>query len=227
MGKVTSIKAPVAAGGDFEIAPEGVFLARCYKMVDVGTQTITSQFGTKESRQIYLYWELLADDEGEEVRMDDGQPFSIFNSYKLSMHQKSNLRKHLEAWRGKKFTEEEAADFDLSKLLGQACKLQIVHTDSKDGQRTYANIAAIMTSKKKPEGVNELVSFSISDPDMEVFNDLPEWLQNKIEESPEWQEDDDDSEEQAAPAAPAKTAKAVPANGGEDDDRIDIADVPF
>ena len=60
MGKVTSIKAPVAAGGDFEIAPEGVFLARCYKMVDVGTQTITSQFGTKESRQIYLYWELLA-----------------------------------------------------------------------------------------------------------------------------------------------------------------------
>lgn len=227
MAKVTSIKAPVSAGGDFEIAPEGVFLARCYKMVDVGTQTETSQFGTKENRKIYLYWELLADDEGEEIRMEDGQPFSIFNSYKLSMHQKSNLRKHLEAWRGKKFTEEEAADFDLSKLLGQACKLQIVHADSKDGTKTFANIAAIMTSKKKPEGVNELVSFSVENPDMEVFNDLPEWLQNKIEESPEW---NDEEEEEAPAPAPVKkpTAKAVPANGGdEDDDKIDIADVPF
>jgi len=212
MAKVTSIKAPLTTGGDFEIAPEGVFLARCFKMVDVGTQTITSQFGTKDTRQVYLYFELLEDDEGEKVRMEDGQPYIIFNSYKLSMHQKSALRKHLEAWRGKKFTEDEAAGFDLSKLLGQACKLQVVHTDSKDGQRTYANISAIMTTKKKPEGVNELISFSVEDPDMDVFNDLPEWLQDKIENSPEWTADDTESD--------AKEAST-------EEDKIDIQDVPF
>lgn len=212
MAKVTSIKAPLTTGGDFEIAPEGVFLARCFKMVDVGTQTITSQFGTKDTRQVYLYFELLEDDEGEKVRMEDGQPYIIFNSYKLSMHQKSALRKHLEAWRGKKFTEDEAAGFDLSKLLGQACKLQVVHTDSKDGQRTYANISAIMTTKKKPEGVNELISFSVEDPDMEVFNDLPEWLQDKIENSPEWTADDTESGAEEASA---------------EEDKIDIQDVPF
>jgi hypothetical protein len=212
MAKVTSIKAPLTTGGDFEIAPEGVFLARCFKMVDVGTQTITSQFGTKDTRQVYLYFELLEDDEGEKVRMEDGQPYIIFNSYKLSMHQKSTLRKHLEAWRGKKFTEDEAAGFDLSKLLGQACKLQVVHTDSKDGQRTYANISAIMTTKKKPEGVNELISFSVEDPDMEVFNDLPEWLQDKIENSPEWTADDTESGAEEASA---------------EEDKIDIQDVPF
>lgn len=223
MPKVTPIKAPVSAGGDFEIAPEGVFLARCYKMVDIGTQTETGQYGTKQNRKIYLYWELLADDDGEEVRMEDGQPFSILNSYKLSMHQKSNLRKHLDAWRGKKFTEEEAADFDLTKLLGQACKLQITHSTSKDGTKTYANIETIMSTKKKPEGVNEISSFSIENPDMDVFNDLPQWLQEKIEDAPEWGEADAEEE---TPAAPAK--KAVPANGGdEDDDKIDIADVPF
>lgn len=212
MAKVTSIKAPLTTGGDFEIAPEGVFLARCFKMVDVGTQTITSQFGTKDTRQVYLYFELLEDDEGEKVRMEDGQPYIIFNSYKLSMHQKSALRKHLETWRGKKFTEDEAAGFDLSKLLGQACKLQIVHTNSKDGQRTYANISAIMTTKKKPEGVNELISFSVEDPDMEVFNDLPEWLQDKIENSPEWTADDTESGAEEASA---------------EEDKIDIQDVPF
>lgn len=229
MAKVTPIKAPVSAGGDFEIAPEGVFLARCYKMVDVGTQTETGQFGTKENRKIYLYWELLQDDDGEDVRMEDGKsPFSIFNSYKLSMHPKANLRKHLDSWRGKKFTEEEAADFDLTKLLGAFCKLQITHSASKDGQKTYANIEAIMTTKKKLDGVNEISSFSIENPDMDVFNDLPEWLQAKIEDAPEWEETDEDD----TPSAPAATSKKAgkaekTATEEEDDDTIDIADVPF
>jgi len=223
MAKVTPIKAPISAGGDFEIAPEGVFLARCYKMVDVGTQTETGQFGTKENRKIYLYWELLQDDDGEEVRMTDGQPFSIFNSYKLSMHPKANLRKHLDSWRGKKFTEEEAADFDLTKLLGAFCKLQITHSTSKDGQKTYANIEGIMTTKKKLEGVNEISSFSIENPDMDVFNDLPEWLQAKIEDAPEWE----DTDEADAPSAPATTTETAKAEEPKDDEEIDIADVPF
>lgn len=220
MAKVTPIKAPVGGGGDFEIAPEGVFLARCYKMIDVGTQTETGQFGTKQNRKIYLYWELLQDDDGEEIRMEDGQPYSIFNSYKLSMHEKANLRKHLDAWRGKKFTNEEAGEFDLTKLLGQFCKLQITHTEGKN-ERVYANIAAIMSTKKKVDGVNEISSFSIDNPDMEVFNDLPEWLQNKIEEAPEWQVSEAD---QVAEEKPAKKSKA-PAD--EEDEPIDIADVPF
>lgn len=226
MGKVTPIKAPVSAGGDFEIAPEGVFLARCYKMVDVGTQTETGQFGTKENRKIYLYWELLQDDDGEEIRMEDGKtPFSIFNSYKLSLHPKANLRKHIDSWRGKKLTEEEAADFDLTKLLGAFCKLQITHSTSKDGQKTYANIEAIMTTKKKLDGVNEVSSFSIENPDMEVFNALPEWLQAKIEDAPEW----DDTEEEEAAAAPATTTATKKAAKTEEpeEDEIDIADVPF
>jgi hypothetical protein len=219
MAKVTPIKAPASAGGDFEIAPEGVFLARCYKMVDVGTQTETGQFGTKENRKIYLYWELLQTADGDPVKMENGdQPFSIFNSYKLSMHPKANLRKHLDAWRGKKFTEEEAADFDVTKLLDKFCLLQITHSTSKDGQKTYANIDAIMSTKKTAPGVNEISSFNIENPDMDVFNALPEWLQAKIEDAPEWEESDDTAD---APAAPAVKKEDV------QEDQIDIADVPF
>lgn len=224
MAKVTPIKAPASAGGDFEIAPEGVFLARCYKMVDVGTQEETGAFGTKQNRKVYFWWELLQDDDGESVLMEDGQPFSIMNSYKLSMHQKSNLRKHVDSWRGKKLTEEEAADFDITVLLDKYCKIQVTHSTSKDGQKTYANIEAIMTTKKKPEGVNEISAFSIENPDMDVFNDLPEWIQNKIEDAPEWS--DAEVEVPEKPAANAKK-KAVAANSNDDDDEIDIDDVPF
>lgn len=219
MAKVTPIKAPASAGGDFEIAPEGVFLARCYKMVDVGTQTETGQFGTKENRKIYLYWELLQTADGDEVKMENGdQPFSIFNSYKLSMHPKANLRKHLDAWRGKKFTEEEASDFDVTKLLDKFCLLQITHSTSKDGQKTYANIDAIMSTKKTAPGVNEISSFNIENPDMDVFNALPEWLQAKIEDAPEWDDTDNTAD---APAAPAVKKEDV------QEDEIDVADVPF
>ena len=221
MTKIKPIKAKAGGnGGDFEIAPEGVYLARCYKMVDVGTQTSTGAFGTKESRTVYLYWELLQDDDGEVVRMDNGEPYSIFNSYTLSMNQKANLRKHIDSWRGKPLTEEQAEEFDITVLLDKFCKLQIVHRPSKDGSRTYANIGAIMTTKKKIEGVNEVSAFSIEDPDMEVFNDLPEWLQNKIEEAPEWDEVTTPEQTDAKPSKPAD-------NDDEDDKQIDIADVPF
>jgi hypothetical protein len=223
MAKVTPIKAPASAGGDFEIAPEGVFLARCYKMVDVGTQTETGQFGTKENRKIYLYWELLQTADGEEIKMENGEPFSIFNQYKLSMHPKANLRKHLDSWRGKKFTDEEAADFDVTKLLDKFCLLQITHSTSKDGQKTYANVDGIMTTKKKVDGVNEISSFSIENPDMEVFDALPEWLQQKIENAPEWEESEEDEAE--APAAAAETTKTAKKDVKEDE--IDIEDVPF
>lgn len=216
MSKVTPIKAPLSSGGDFEIAPEGVFLARCYKMVDVGTQTSTGAYGTKEARTVYLYWELLETADGEPVTMENGtQPFSIFNSYTLSMHPKANLRKHLDSWRGKKFTDEEAAEFDITKLLDKFCLIQVAHSKSKDGQKTYANIDAIMTTKKTAKGVNEIVSFSIENPDTEVFNDLPEWLQRKIEEAPEWQITD------------AEQVTETKAEETEDDDKIDVSDVPF
>lgn len=226
MGKVAPITAKAGGGGDFELPEPGVYVARCYKMVDVGTQTTTGQYGTKEQRQVYIYWELLTDDEGDEVKMEDGQLFSIFNSYTLSMNKKANLRKHLDSWRGVKFTEEEAAEFDITKLLGTYCKLQITHSKSKDGEKTYANVDGIMVTKKRPEGVNELVAFSIEAPDMDVFNELPEWLQNKIEDAPEWSETTDDETTTASePAAPAKSAKAAAAD--EDDNTIDIKDVQF
>lgn len=221
MSKVTPIKAPASGGGDFEIAPEGVFLARCYKMVDVGTQTSVGQFGTKENRTIYIYWELLQTADGEEVKMENGdQPFSIFSSYTLSMHPKAKLRKHLDSWRGKKFTEDQAKDFDVTQLLDKFCLLQIEHSESKDGTRTYANVVGIMTTKKKVDGVNEISSFNIESPDMEVFNDLPEWLQAKIEDAPEW---DDTATENAAPSQPAVKKEDVQVA----DDEIDVEDVPF
>lgn len=209
-----AIKAPVGNSEEFELVPAGVYLARCYKMVDIGTQQITSaKFGTKDVRQVIIYWELLQDDDGEAVFMKDGKRvFSISKTYTLSMHKKANLRADLDAWRGKPFTDAEAADFDVAKLLGVPCKIQVVHNTS--GDKVYANVGSIMTTKKKVEGVNSVVEFSIDSPDMKVFEELPQWLKDKIQGSAEW---DDDT------AVDADTEQSADV----EDDKIDVADVPF
>ena len=57
------------------------------------------------------------------------------------MNEKANLRKHLEGWRGKNFTDAEAEDFDLASVLGKPCMLIV--SESENGGKTYSNIASV------------------------------------------------------------------------------------
>jgi hypothetical protein len=169
-------------GGDFEILPEGQYTARCFKVIDLGTQELDYMGEIKFLPKIMVTWEILDD----KVKMADGRPFAISKQYTLSLHEKSNLYKDLVAWRGKSFTKEELLGFDISKLLGAYCQIQVVHNDSKDGTRTYANVNTIMGTKDRPKGVNPEMMFDIANSDMDVFDTLSEWLQTKIRSSEEW-----------------------------------------
>jgi hypothetical protein len=188
-----SLTVKSSGNGDFEITPEGTYVGRCIKVIDMGTQTTTGQFGTKSQKKVMISWELLDDD----IKMQDGRPFAASQFYKASLHEKAQLRKDLEAWRGKKFTEQELEGFDLNNVLGTYCMLQVVH--SSDGQ--YANVNAIMSYKgTKPNGVNDLVAFDISNPDMEVFNAFSDKMKAKIVSTPEWEERDKVIETMADPS---------------------------
>lgn len=166
--------------GTFEIVPEGVYVARCYRIIDLGTQTTTGIYGTKQQQKVNITWELLDD----EVKMADGRPFVTSKKYTASLHEKAQLRKDLEAWRGKKFTDEELEGFDLKNVLGTYCMIQVVHVENNG--TTYANVQAIMKTKEKPEGINENVYFDISEPDMQVYEGFSDYIKKQIEESAEW-----------------------------------------
>lgn len=169
-------------GGNFEMTPQGVHIARCFRMVDLGTQESEFQGQKKTQRKIMISWELL----GEE-RMADGNTFTISKRYTLSMHEKAQLRNDLEAWRGRAFTREEEAQFDVSKVLGTYCMINIMH-EEKNG-KTYANIASIMPLPKgmpKPSSPNECYLFDIDAPNMEIFNRFGDKLKATITSAPEW-----------------------------------------
>lgn len=170
-------------GGDFELTPNGSFIGRCYRMIDIGTQPgFTDQ--DKAQRKVHIYWELLEDEDGEPVTMKDGRPFSVSKKYTLSINPKANLRKDLDAWRGIAFKDEEAEAFDITKLLGTYCRIQVVHEDSNG--KTYANVSSIGFTKKKPQGVNEASWWSVEEPDYAAFEKMPDYLKEKIQQSPEW-----------------------------------------
>lgn len=208
-------------GGKFEQVPEGVFIARCYQLLDLGTQTVYIEGEEKQVAKIAVGWELLDD----EVRREDGAPFTIEKNYTASLWKTSGLAKDLVAWRGKAFTDEELKGFDLKKILDAYCQIQVAH--KKVGDKTYANIAAIMGMPKgmpKPEPVNDVIAFDIDEPDIAVFNSLRDYYKLKIQSAPEWKAKESDLVKQGAMLATASTQ--VAANPKSEDVVITDLDEP-
>jgi hypothetical protein len=164
-----SLISKTGASDDFKLVPEGTHLARSYLMVDIGLQE--TAYGDKE--KVVLGWEI------PEQLTDDGRPLIIYSTYTNSMHEKSNLRRDIESWRGRKLTDDESKAFDLRNVLGHPCQLSIVHNENNG--RMYANVQAVTGIPKGlpvVEAVNDVICFDLDDDgDVSV---LPEWLQRKV-----------------------------------------------
>ena len=180
-------------GGNFKRVPAGVHIGRCYSLIDLGTQLSSGQYGEKMQHKIRIGWELFGEDEngGPLTSIIEGRemPLTISKSYTVSLHEKAGLRKDLAAWRGRDFTDEEAKAFDVSKLLGAYCMVNV--TTSESNGKTYSNVSGLTPipaalKNSKPAAVHESITFDLDEPDMKVFNTFHEKLQEAIKRSPEW-----------------------------------------
>lgn len=201
------------SGADIEPIPAGVYVATCYGVIDLGTH-YSPTFGN-EAHKALIQWEI-PEVRGEFER--DGKrvnlPRAISKRYTLSLSEKSNLRRDLESWRGRKFTAQELAGFDLRAILGAGCQLQIVHETNKEG-RTHATVAAIMALPKgvprpKPENAPVFFSFEEGDDRPALPPGLPEWVTKIIAESREWRERSQPAPAPAGAAPAPKVAQAAP-----------------
>lgn len=183
-----------SGGGNFKRVPAGAYIGRCYSLIDLGTQLSSGQYGEKMQHKLRIGWELFGEDEqGNPLTVDvDGKemPMTISKSYTVSLHEKAGLRKDLAAWRGKDFTDEEAKAFDVSKLIGAYCMVNV--TTSESNGKTYSNVAGLTPlpgalKNAKPAPVHEPQLFDLDNPDMKVFATFHEKLQEAIKRSPEWQ----------------------------------------
>lgn len=156
---------------EFELVPNGTHIATCFSMVHIGTIEQEYMGEKRMANKVRLSFEVPA-----EMREYNGVklPMSIAKEYTLSMYEMSNLRKDLESWRGKPFTEEEAQSFDITKLLGVSCMISVMKKVSKLGNpyAIISTISPLMKGTESPKQINQPFQFNYNE------NFDTDWLDN-------------------------------------------------
>ena len=199
--------------GTFQVPPEGNHLARCIRVIDLGTQIDSYNGKPKKHHRLMLGWELpeekavFNEERGEE-------PFLISKEYTLSLGEQANLRHDVESWRGKGFSEAELKAFDVSQLLGAVCMVNVIHRVSAK-KRKYASVNGITPL---PKGMKDLVpsqvlpsiKYLIEDGVGGAFDVLPEFIQEKIMASEDWKADSRSDDLESVNAELAAATNVVP-----------------
>jgi hypothetical protein len=161
-----------SGGGSYEPVPVGVVQAVCCIVCDIGTQEGSYQGKPVSHHQCIIAWEIDAIMSQGEY---EGKRFMVSKFYTLSLHEKATLRKDLESWRGKAFTDEELDGFDVEKLIGANCMLNIVEYKKLDGS-VGQKISAIMPMIKSMNKMQPITTTT------------PQWMIDKRNESIEARE---------------------------------------
>lgn len=183
---------PVAKSGGgkkFDPIPQGVHQGVCISIIDVGTQ-VPADPKHKAARKVWITWEL-----PHETLVIDGNTKcrQISEKYTLSMHEKGRLRPMLASWRGTAFTADEVKAFDMSKLIGRNCQLNVVHNASKkDATKVFANISAVIPLPKgmppvAPTGDTLVYDIPEAGP-ITIPASVPEWMAEQVKQSVEYKE---------------------------------------
>lgn len=158
---------------------DGVYTAISSMLIDIGAQKSTIDNNVR--RKFIMIWNI----GGEFVEVNNEQlPRVMSKEYTLSLNEKSNLRKDLQAWRGKAFTEEELQGFDILTIMNKPCQLQIIN-EEKNG-KTYNNISAIMAVPKglQVEPLEETTVFITNNPETwNAYEKVPKWIREKIKKA--------------------------------------------
>ena len=173
--KKKSIYPPVAAG---------TYAAVCVGIIDIGEQynTVFKNYSDK----LIIIFEI----PNEKIEIDgEKKPRWISKEYTQSLSEKSNLYKTLTSWLGRALSDVELEGFELFDMLGRGCFINLL-VEEKDNA-SYNNISAVVGL---PEGMDaphtetELIGFSMAEGfDENIFSKIPEWIQDKIKKSVQYQ----------------------------------------
>jgi hypothetical protein len=165
----------------YEPVPAGNHVARIYNIIHIGTTLEDTPWGEKQQNKVRITFEL--PNETKEFKEGEGEkPMSISRTFNISWHEKASLRKFVKGIEGK-----DHAKFDLEKLLGKVCMLNVSHNTK--GDKTYANIdsaAPLPKGMDEPEAVNEAYILNYEEKwDEERYNKLPDFLKEMMAKTDE------------------------------------------
>jgi len=172
----------------------GATVGVLYSIVDMGHLETNFDNQKKWTPKVRFTFELPDQTDEYEV-VENGKttkvqkPMVVSIEQTRSLGEKASLRKLLEQWRGQTFTSKELQAFSLKNLLGKPAMLTLIHKTSQQG-RQYCAIAG---ASKLPKGmkapastINDTIYYEIEEGEGGQFNDMPDWLQEKIRASKEF-----------------------------------------
>ncbi len=223
------LTAPKSEQTNRVLAPEGTHIARVVRLIQLGTEEFEWQGQKKSASKVWFDFELLEEThifkEGE-----DPKPFVVGSKYTLSMAPKANLRKIVEGIIGASLNDAEADSFDIEQILGKACLANIKY--NKKGDKTFVNIettAPLMKGMVAKESFSPVVKLTFDNWNETLFTNLPKFLKEAIEKSPEYSK-----KGQVVINTPEVKAEDInypnePRTSSEtaEGDSINIEDIPF
>ena len=161
----------------------GAYPAICIGVIDLGEQY--SEKFKSFSNKVQIVWELPT----ETIEVDGKQePRQLSKEFTISASKKGGLRNFLSSWNGKAYSDEEFLELDLFGQIGRACQVNVVLSESGE----YANIESAIPLMKGftiPQSNTPTIRWDMTEWDDAVFQTLPEWVQDKIKKSTQYQKD--------------------------------------
>ena len=187
--------------------PGGTYLAVCVYSIAIGEQLCEfKDKGKSYNNQVMLGFEL----QGVTVEIDGKQePRTLGRTFNIAKSKNAALRKFVGAWEAKEYTDEEFLELDTNDLVGKPAMLNVVLNESGE----YSNIESIMQIPMGfpvPQPTLPLIRFDMEPWDQAAFDKLPEWAQERIKKSTEWQKNHAPTD--AIAAAPVAQPPQMPQN---------------
>lgn len=224
----------VAKGPKQPAMEAGTYPARVVQVIDFGVQEQRAYKGVAKppAQMVYLTYEFLdefcKDEQGDD---QEDKPRWLSEQFAL-LSLEADLATSTKRYKALDPDEDFGGDFTL--LVNAPCMVTINQYESKGEMRNGVSSVAPMRPKeaaKAPELVNPPKVFLIDQPDMEIFKSLPDWMQDKIKESLEFNGSAlDDALHDKAPvkqvkAKPDRKAPVVEEEEGEDE--LEGSDEPW
>jgi hypothetical protein len=231
---------PMAGGGNYErpdpLEP-GSYPARLVQVILLGIQAQRPFQGEDKPPQLEVMLtyefldEFLKDEEGNDIEDKPRWLSETIPLHNLAVDRAKSTKRYYA------LDPNDEYDGDWSQLLGKPCMVNVINREGKgkNAGKIYENISDISTMRPKeaakaPELVTPAKVFDFYEPDMDVFNALPEWIQSKMKEALDFEgsaletaiEEGGEPKEKPKKKEPAKKqVKAPDTDEGEDTDGED------
>ena len=191
--------------------PGGTYLAICVYSIGIGEQLCEYEGKSKNYyNQVMLGFEIC----GQTVEIDGKQePRVLGKTFNATKGKKSGLRKFIGAWEAKELSDDEYLDKDTNDYVGKAALLTVVLNETGE----YSNIDGVAPLPvglpiDVPQPLSKLIRFDVDEWDQAAFEALPEWAQERIKKSTQYQQEHVPVETVAVQGVQNQAAVQMPQN---------------